>query len=159
MQFQFVEAVAVTAGGGIGRNIKKISDGLKSQAMPNFQDDDLALGRRQLGQAAHGLGFGLVLIRTALEPADRLPFPGQAAPEAAMMVERAVAEGAQAVMIGVIGLVRQLQQRQKCFLHNIFGFSVAQAQGASVKDQPGRFGFVKRLAPATVALRCVHAMA
>ena len=76
-----------------------------------------------------------------------------------MVVHGAIAEGAQAVMFGIIGLALQLQQRQKCFLHNIFGFAVAQAQGAPVKDQPGRFGFVKRLAPATVALRCVHAMA
>src|ERR1700722_8916631 len=159
VQSQFVQAVTVSAGGGVRRNVKQISNRLKRQPMPNLQDDHLALRGGQLGQPAHGLGFGLVVVRAALEPADRLPFAGQPAPEAAMMVERAVAEGAQAVMLGVVGRLRQLQQRQKRLLQNVFRFAVVQAQGATVKDQPRRFGFVKRLAPATVALRCVHAMA
>jgi hypothetical protein len=35
---------------------------------------------------------------------------------------------------------------------------VAQAKGAPIKNQPRRFGFIKRLAPRAVALRGVHIM-
>ena len=75
------------------------------------------------------------------------------------MVEGAVSKGPQAIVLRLIGLARQFKQRQKRLLQNIFGLSVAQAQGAPVKNQPGRFGFIKRLAPITVELGRAHATA
>ena len=103
--------------------------------------------------------LGLFLAGFPLEPAQGLPFTGQAPPKAAMMVQRTIAEGAQAVMLRVVGPGRQLQKSQKRLLENIFGFSVAQTQGAPIKYQPGRLVFVKRLAPPAIALRGIHALA
>jgi hypothetical protein len=74
------------------------------------------------------------------------------------MVEGAVAEGAKAVMLGVVRSVWQSQQGQKGLLQNVFGFAVAQAEGAAIKDQAGRFGLVKGLAPQAVDVRFVHAI-
>ena len=126
--------------------------------MPNLQDDDLALLRRQSGQPPHGFGLGPVVIRAGFEPAHRLPFPCQTTPETAAIIEGPIAEGPQTIMFRIVRSPLQLEQGQKGFLHHIFSFAVAQAKGAPIKNQPRRFGFIKRLAPRAVALRGVHIM-
>ena len=60
-------------------------------------------------------------------------------------------------MAGLLRHGRQLKQRQKGLLQNIFRFAMAQAQSTAIENEPRRFFFVERLAPATVKFRRVHA--
>ena len=52
-----MQAITVTARGGIGGNLQQLADLFKSVLVPDFQDDDLALLHRQPGQTTHRFAF------------------------------------------------------------------------------------------------------
>src|SRR5581483_9076168 len=116
--------------------------------VPDLEDDCLALVLGQFGQRAHGLAFRSTFIGAPFEPANRFPLTGQPAPEAAPVIECAVAEGAHAIVLGSIGALRQFQQGDERFLQNVLRLAMTQAQGASINNQFRRLFLVKRLAPA-----------
>ena len=51
---EFLQAVAITPGGRVGGQVQQFTDFFKRMLVPDFQDDDFALFRRQLAQAAQG---------------------------------------------------------------------------------------------------------
>ena len=120
--------------------------------VPDFQHDHLALIGRQLHQATLG---GALLRRFAvatLEPAARFQFPRQPPPHPAPIIERAVAEAAQAIVRRLFRRLGLPQQRHERLLQHIFGFAVAQAQGPPVQDELGRLLLILALAPMTLLI-------
>ena len=115
--------------------------------MPDFQNDGFALFDRQFGQTAHGRAFLRRFARRTLEPAARFQFAREPAPQAAAMVQRAVAKAADAIMIGLRRRLAPLQQRHERLLQNVLRFAVAQSKRPAVENQLGGFRFVKALAP------------
>ena len=123
--------------------------------MPQFQDDGLTLFDGEFGQATHGGAFGGRFIRGFFEPAQRFPLPGEAAPEGATVVQRAVAEGPHAVMPRLGRRGCQLHQGEKSFLKNVFCLAVAQAERAPVKNELGGL-LVKEAAAPMFCVISVH---
>ncbi len=115
--------------------------------MPDFQNDGFALFDRQFGQTAHGRAFLRRFARRRLEPAARFQFAREPAPQAAAMVQRAVAKASDAIMIGLRRRLAPLQQRHERLLQNVLRFAVAQPQRPAVENQLRGFRFVKALAP------------
>ena len=95
--------------------------------MPDFQDDDFELFDRQFGQTTHGRAFRRRFARRTLEPAARFKFARKPAPQAAAVVQRAVAKAADAIMIGHRRWLSPLQQRNERLLQNVLRFVMAQA--------------------------------
>ena len=75
----------------------------------------LAYGQSQTGTPPFGSFAG-----GPFEPAAGFQFSCQPPPETAAEVERPVAKTAQAVMLGLLRRLGQLQQREEGFLHDIF---------------------------------------
>ena len=84
--------------------------------MPEFQHDDFTLFDRQFGKTAHGHAFLRCFARRAFEPTARFQFPSEPAPQAAAIVQRAVAKAANAIMSGLQRRLASLQQRDEGFL-------------------------------------------
>jgi hypothetical protein len=83
---QLLQTVAVTAGGGVRRKFQQGGDLLEGVAVPQLQDDHLALLRRQGGQAAHRGALPGRLVRRPLKPAAGFKLPGHAAPQGSPVV-------------------------------------------------------------------------
>jgi hypothetical protein len=139
---ELLQAVAVAAGGGVGGDFEQGADFLEGVLVPDFEDDDLPLGLGEVGEAAHGVAFGGGFFGIAFEPAAGFEFAGEAAPEAAAAIEGAIAEGPEAVVLGLGRGFRPAHQGDEGFLQDVLGFAVAQAEGAAVQDETGSFGCV-----------------
>ncbi len=120
--------------------------------MPNFQDNHLALLRRQLAQAAHRLAFTGGFVGRTLKPAARLKFPGHPSPERAVAVQGAIAKGPDQVPVGLGGCLGHSQQRGEHLMNDIFRLAVPQAEGTAIEDQAGGLCLVERFAPGTVGV-------
>lgn len=105
--------------------------------MPNFEDDDLALVRGELGEGGGRLVLGGGVGGMRIEPCGRLPFPGPSAPEAAAMVMAAVAEAADGIEAWVTGWGGEFEEDAKDIVEGIFGFGVGQTEGTTIEDQFG----------------------
>ena len=116
--------------------------------MPNLQNDHFPLFGGQQCQGVHGLPLGRCGVGRALEPALRLPFPGQPPPETPPVIQSPIAKAPDAVMFRFGGRFGALQERDKCLLQNVFRFSVTEPEGPPVQQQLLRFRFVERLTPA-----------
>jgi hypothetical protein len=134
---EFLETVPIAAGGGMGRKGQQLADGLEGQAMPDFEDDDLALVLGKLSEGGGGFVLGGGVGGVGIKPRGRLPFTGESAPEAAAMVMAAVAEAADGVEAGVPGWGGEFEEAAKDIVEGILGFGVGQAEGASIEDQLG----------------------
>jgi hypothetical protein len=134
---EFLEAVPVAAGGGMGRKAEQLADGLKGQAMPDLEHDDLALVRGKLGQGGGGFFLGGGVGGMGIKPSGRFPFTGDSSPEAAAMVMAAVAEAADGIESWVTGWGGELEQDAKDIVEGILGFGVGQTEGATIEDQLG----------------------
>ena len=156
MVSQFLQAVAVAAGGGVRGNLKDSGNFFEGVFMPDLQDDDLALVLGEACETANGLDFSGGFAGGVFEPALGFEFAGDAPPQAAAVVQCAVAVAADAVMLGFGGGLNFLHERDKCLLQNIFGFGVAESKGPAIEDELGGLRFVKPFAP-TKWLLDIHA--
>ncbi len=144
---QFLKAVAVATGGRVRGNLEQLSDLLEGVIVPDLQDNGLALFTGQASQALHRLEFARTFGGTGLEPTPGLPLAGQPPPQAAPMVQDAVAKAAYAVMLRQGRGLRTPHERKKRLLQDVFGLAMAEPQRPPVKDQFGRFGVIEGLAP------------
>jgi len=101
--------------------------------MPDFQHNDFALFEGQFGQSPLGRFFEVVFTFSRFEPARRFQFARDPPPEAALEIQRAIAESTDAIMLWIIRGFLQLQQRDKSFLQNIFRLAFPKTQGAAVQ--------------------------
>lgn len=72
MVADFVQAVAITAGGGVGRDVEQGGDGIEGQAFPEFEMKDGALVGGELGEGGlKGVAKRLFIrIRAGVEEGD-----------------------------------------------------------------------------------------
>ena len=103
--------------------------------MPDFQRNHLALFHRQPGEAMHRGAFRRAFRRAFLKPPPGLQFARQPAPQGTPVISRVIPIAAHAIMFERDRRFRFLQQREEGFLQNIFGFGVAEAQRAAIKNQ------------------------
>ena len=119
-----MQSVAITPGGGVRRELKQIANFFKSILMPNLQDYHLALLLGQARQAVHRCLFVLGFRRGTVEPAFRFQFTGEPAPEGPAIVQGAVAERADAIMIRLVRRLWTLHEDHERFLEDVSGFRV-----------------------------------
>ncbi len=115
--------------------------------MPNLQNDDLSLVRRQFREAVHRGPFIVRFRRLLLEPPKRLELPGKTPPQAAPKIQRAIAKTANAEMLRLVGRFGPFQQGGKCFVQDILRFRMRKSQGAAVQQQVRRFRAIHAFAP------------
>ena len=154
---EFLQAVTVTACGGVRRQAEQLADLLESVPVPELQHDHLALVRRQPGQTTHRVALLVGLLGRPLEPTVRLELPRHPAPERAATVEGAVPERPHDVPLRLLRRDGQVQQRGEDLLHDILRLAVVQSKGPPVQDQTSGLGLIKRLAPASVGGIVDHA--
>ena len=92
--------------------------------MPYLKDDYLTLFPGQALQTMHSGLFIFSFHRQTLEPAFRFQFPRQPTPKGAPIVERAIAERAEAIMLRLGRRLGALHEDHERFLEDIFGFRV-----------------------------------
>ena len=138
MVSELLKAVTIAAGDGVGRLGEQSGDFLEGVSMPDFEDDDFALSRRQRGQGGHHGSLAGCFLGGSLKPAVRFELAKEAPPKPAPVVDGPVAVGANAVVIGLRGSNRHPQKTKEEFLEDVLSFAVAQAERAAIKKQfPG----------------------
>ena len=137
---QFLNPVAVTPRHRVRRQAQQSPDFVQRMTLPNLQDYDFPLFRRQPFEAAHCGTFGLRNFIRPFKPLPGLKLTGNATPEAAVKVQGAIPETGQAIPLRRIRRFWQLQQGDKRVLHDVFRLRMAQSQRPAVEDQPGRLG-------------------
>lgn len=145
-----LDPVAITSGGGVGGDGEQFADLVEGVAVPELQNNDLALFRRQLGQALHR---PLLLGRFAgrrLEPAPGFQFAEHATQKSPLEVQSPVSDGADGVVGRPFGGGAESEQAFEHFLERVLGLAVAEPQGAGVKDQVRRLFLVQLAAPTGV---------
>ncbi len=115
--------------------------------MPELEHDHLALVTREMAQCGHGGTLDRALARVALEPANGLELPRDAAPKAAAMVQRVVPERSDKVEFRLAGRRLQVKQRAKSVVKDVLGLGVTEAEGSSVHDDFGGAGIVELRRP------------
>ena len=120
-----MQAITITARNCVRGSFQQFANLFESICMPDFQDDDFALFDRQFGQATHGGAFLGRFTGRTFEPAVRFHFAREPAPQAAAVVQRTIAEAADAIMIGLRWRLAALQQRHERLLQNVLRFDVA----------------------------------
>jgi hypothetical protein len=154
--FEPGDAVAITAGDGIGRHGEELPYLLKGVSVPDLEDDDLALFAGKVGERAHGGGLGGFAGGGGFEPAFGFEFAGQSPPDAAAVVQGAVAKAPQAVMLGIIGSAGDTEQGHESFLEDILGFVMGEAKGTAVEEEEGGFGVIQLFTPSIVIDGLAH---
>src|SRR5260370_23618825 len=120
--------------------------------MPNFEHDRFPLVLGQSCQRLHGFLLGRAFRAGTFEPAMRFKFTGQSPPQAAAVIQGAVPEGANAVMLRLKGRSLSLHERDKSLLQNVFGLAMAEPQRPAIQDQFGRFRPIERFTPTRLFL-------
>ena len=123
---------------------------LESVLVPDFEHDDLALFAGQGGERTHGGGFGGFPGGGELEPTSGFQFAGEAPPDAAAIVQGAVAVAAEAIVFGFLGDAGGAQERHERLLEDIFGFIMGEAEGAAVQEEESGLGVIELFTPAMV---------
>ena len=147
------QAITISSRSSIWRNLEEFAYFFECVVMPYLEHNHLSLKLRELGKGLHGAGFLGLLVRRSFEPAAGFQFPSQAPPQAAAIIEGAIAEAANAIMLGLLGSIRFLAKRQKSLLKNVLGFAMRQAQSPAIEHQFRRFAPVNRLTPAGYVAR------
>ena len=124
--------------------------------MPNLQNDDLALFLRQFGQKPHGGAFLRGFARRFLEPAARLEFARDPPPQAAPVIQGAIAKSAGTIVGRLFRGGFELHQGNEGVLDDVLGLAMAQAKRPSVQDKLRGVSFVKLLAPMNLLLLIGH---
>src|SRR5260370_33844236 len=133
--FQFLQPIAVPAGGRIRGDFEDLPDLLESVFVPDLEDDHLALLARQPGQAFHRLSLGGAFLRQPLEPTQGFQLPGDPPPEPPTVIQGAVAEATDAVVLRLNRRFGKLHELHKCLLQNIFRFRVAKPECPAIEHQ------------------------
>ena len=63
MLFDLLQPIPVSSGRRVRRELQQPADLFEGATVPDLQDDDFALFRRQLGQATHRRAFRRVFVR------------------------------------------------------------------------------------------------
>src|SRR5437870_5671691 len=100
--------------------------------MPDFENDDLALLGRKLGQLVHCRPFARRLGFAPLEPSGGLQFTGNSPPEAATVVERPIPVGPDAIMLRLIRDGLTLHEGHKGLLEDILGLAMGQPKRPAI---------------------------
>jgi hypothetical protein len=124
---EFVDGVAVAAGGGMGGHAADLADLVEGELVPDFEDNSLALIGGEVGEGADGGGFIGVGFVAGFEPGAGLEFAGEAAPKAAVVIEGAVAVAAGDVMERLGWGLRAAEELEEGVLEDILGFAVGEA--------------------------------
>lgn len=144
---QFLEAVAIAPRGGVGGQVEQFGDGLEGEIVPELEDDDLPLFGRKAGEGGEGRLFARGRGTLLLEPGRGFEFAGQAAPEAAPVVEGPVAEAADRKKAGFARGFREGEQGAEGLLEHVLGLGMGKAERPSVEDELGGAGVVKGCGP------------
>ena len=152
---QSVEAVAVTAGRGVGGNSLQFADGGKRKRVPQLEHDHLALRHRESSQRVCQCLLARLPRLRRLEPPAGLQLAGNPAPPVSAIVERAVPKTPDQVMLRLGWPLAQAQQGYERVVQYILRFAVTQAQRPPVKHQLRGFLVVKPLRPIAL-LVAVH---
>lgn len=105
--------------------------------MPDLEHDHLALFGRKPGQCLHRGAFGFGFPGGRFEPALGFEFAEDAAEEAAAVVEGAVAEGADEVVVGLAGRMVEGEQRAEGVVEHVLCLGVAESEGPAIEDHFG----------------------
>lgn len=152
-----MQPITITSRRCVRRTARQFPNFLEGMPVPDLQHDHFALFRRQRLQASHGLPFTRRFGRSSVEPMVGFQLPQHATKERTFEVQRPVANGPHRVMGGAFGFFRQLQQRRKDFLNNIFRFTVGQTKSPGIEQQIGRLFLVQSAAPTMMFWEILHA--
>lgn len=144
---QLLQAIAIAPRGGIGGKVEEFGDGLEGEIVPELEDDDLPLFGREAGKGVEGGLFAGGRGAVLLEPGSGFEFAGEAAPEAAPVVESPVAEATDRVEAGLARGFREGEQGTEGLLEHVLGLGMGKAERPSVEDELGGAGVVKGCGP------------
>src|SRR4051794_20925857 len=124
-QFYFLQTVAIASCHGVRRNFQQPPDLVEGVAMPDLENDHLALFGGEAGEAAHRLFFLRGFLRCDFEPSQRFQLAGDPSPQTAFVVKSAVSEAAKAIMPRFFRSFSTRHQGHKGLLQHIFRFAMA----------------------------------
>jgi hypothetical protein len=131
-EFDFLQAVAISACRGVGRYVQQCGNFLEGVAVPDLEHDHLALLNGEFGQTPHGRPFAWSFPGRRFEPAPGLQFPPKAAPQRTVVVHRAVSKRSHAIVLRLKHLRPPLHQGNKCVLQHILRLGMTQTQSSAV---------------------------
>lgn len=132
-EFQFLKAVTVSPGGGVGGDIQKFANFFESPALPDFEHNDFALLHRQIRQVPHGGAFGGRFLVVAFKPAPGLQLARQPPPKRTAVIQGPIAKAAHAVMLQLGRTLALLHQSDKGLVQNVLRLGMTQPERAAVK--------------------------
>ncbi len=141
---EFLQAITITARHGVGGELQEFTYFLEGALVPDLEDDDFPLLRRQVFQAAQGGLFCRRRVRLVFEPPPGLKLPRQATQEGAAMIESTVSDGPDQIVLRLGRPLGDAEQSRKDLVKNVLGFRRAETEGPAVEQQLGRVLLIKR---------------
>jgi len=139
--------VPKSPGGRVLANASDLSNLFECQAMPESENNDLTLLRRQSCQFIHGTGFSGMRLGGGLKPFMALQFSSETPPQAAPTIQCPVAKCPDKVMRRIPRRFTEGQKGGKDILNHVLRFGMAEPERPPIEHQAVRVGFENPFSP------------